>query len=72
MDTSGHIAFTWTQLGDILLRENVMAQEDNAWGPEYEIGHIHHLLSTDQVPLNHLTTYSQIIYYTNTAHEVAS
>ena len=39
--TSGHIAFTWTKLGDILLKENVMSQKDNAWGPAHEIGHIH-------------------------------
>lgn len=38
--TGGHIAFTWTKLGDILLKENVMAQKDNAWGPAHEIGHI--------------------------------
>lgn len=39
--TSGHIAFTWTKLGDILLKENVMSRKDNAWGPAHEIGHIH-------------------------------
>ncbi|EJX09661.1 hypothetical protein, secreted [gut metagenome] len=39
--SSGHIAFTWTKLGDILLKDNVMSQKDNAWGPAHEIGHIH-------------------------------
>lgn len=39
--TSGCIAFVYTKLGDILLKENVMAQKDNAWGPAHEIGHIH-------------------------------
>lgn len=35
------IAFVYTYLDNILLRENVMAAEDNAWGPAHEIGHVH-------------------------------
>lgn len=35
------IAFVYTYLGNILLYDNVMAAEDNAWGPAHEIGHIH-------------------------------
>jgi len=35
------IAFTWTSLDKILLKDNVMAAKDNAWGPAHEIGHIH-------------------------------
>ena len=35
------IAFTYTYLDNILLRDKVMAAKDNAWGPAHEIGHIH-------------------------------
>lgn len=35
------IAFADWKLGDILLKDNVMAVEDNAWGPAHETGHIH-------------------------------
>lgn len=35
------VAFVYTYLGNILLKENVMAAEDNAWGPAHEIGHVH-------------------------------
>ena len=35
------IGFVYDKLGDILLKENIMAAEDNAWGPAHEIGHIH-------------------------------
>lgn len=35
------IAFVYTYLKNILLKENVMAAKDNAWGPAHEIGHIH-------------------------------
>lgn len=35
------IGFVYTYLGNILLKDNVMANEDNAWGPAHEIGHIH-------------------------------
>lgn len=35
------IAFVYTYLDNILLKENVMAAKDNAWGPAHEIGHIH-------------------------------
>ena len=35
------IGFVYTYLDNILLKENVMAAEDNAWGPSHEIGHIH-------------------------------
>lgn len=35
------IAFVYTYLNNILLKENVMAAKDNAWGPGHEIGHIH-------------------------------
>lgn len=37
------IAFTTSKLGDILLKDNVMAVEDNAWGPAHEIGHVHQM-----------------------------
>ena len=35
------IGFVYTYLNNILLKENVMAAKDNAWGPAHEIGHIH-------------------------------
>lgn len=35
------IGFVYTYLNNILLRDNVMAVEDNAWGPAHEIGHVH-------------------------------
>lgn len=35
------IAFVHTYLKNILLKENVMVDRDNAWGPAHEIGHIH-------------------------------
>ena len=35
------VAFVYTYLDNILLRDNVMADKDNAWGPAHEIGHIH-------------------------------
>lgn len=35
------IGFVYTYLGNILLKDNVMSAEDNAWGPAHEIGHIH-------------------------------
>ena len=35
------IAFLYTKLGDILLKENVMDKKDNVWGPAHEIGHVH-------------------------------
>lgn len=35
------IAFLYTKLGDILLKDNVMAKKDNVWGPAHEIGHVH-------------------------------
>ena len=35
------VAFVYTYLGNILLKDNVMAAKDNAWGPAHEIGHIH-------------------------------
>lgn len=35
------IAFIYTKLGDILLKDNVMEKKDNVWGPAHEIGHIH-------------------------------
>lgn len=35
------VAFVYTYLDNILLKENVMAAKDNAWGPAHEIGHIH-------------------------------
>lgn len=35
------VAFVNTYLENILLPENVIAKEDNAWGPAHEIGHIH-------------------------------
>lgn len=37
------IAFVYTYLNNILLKDNVMAAKDNAWGPAHEIGHIHQL-----------------------------
>lgn len=39
--TDYRVAFVYTYLDNILLRDNVMAAEDNAWGPAHEIGHIH-------------------------------
>lgn len=36
-----HIGFIYTYLNNILLRDNVMAAEDNAWGPAHEMGHVH-------------------------------
>lgn len=35
------IGFVYTYLDNILLKDNVMAAKDNAWGPAHEIGHIH-------------------------------
>lgn len=35
------MGFIYTYLKNILLRENVMAAEDNAWGPAHEMGHAH-------------------------------
>lgn len=35
------VAFVYTYLNNILLYDNVMAAEDNAWGPAHEIGHVH-------------------------------
>lgn len=35
------VAFVYTYLNNILLKDNVMAAKDNAWGPAHEIGHIH-------------------------------
>lgn len=35
------VGFVYTYLPNILLKENVMAAKDNAWGPAHEIGHIH-------------------------------
>ncbi len=37
------VGFVYTYLSNILLRDNVMAAEDNAWGPAHEIGHVHQL-----------------------------
>lgn len=39
--SSYQIGFVYTYLNNVLLEENVMAAEDNAWGPAHEIGHIH-------------------------------
>lgn len=35
------VAFIYTYLGNVLLKENVMLKKDNAWGPAHEIGHVH-------------------------------
>ena len=35
------VAFVYTYLNNILLKDNVMAAKDNVWGPAHEIGHIH-------------------------------
>ena len=35
------VAFVYTYLNNILVKDNVMAAKDNAWGPAHEIGHIH-------------------------------
>lgn len=35
------VAFVYTYLDNILVKDNVMAAKDNAWGPAHEIGHIH-------------------------------
>ena len=37
------VAFVYTYLNNILLKDNVMAAKDNAWGPSHEIGHVHQL-----------------------------
>ena len=37
------VAFVYTYLNNILLKDNVMAAKDNAWGPAHEIGHVHQL-----------------------------
>lgn len=37
------IGFVYSYLNNILLKDNVMAAKDNAWGPAHEIGHIHQL-----------------------------
>ncbi len=37
------VGFVYTYLNNILLKDNVMAAKDNAWGPGHEIGHIHQL-----------------------------
>lgn len=37
------VAFVYTYLNNILLKENVMAQKDNAWGPAHEIGHVNQI-----------------------------
>lgn len=39
--TDYRVAFVYTYLDNILLRDKVMAAEDNAWGPAHEIGHVH-------------------------------
>ncbi len=39
--TDYRIGFAYDYLGNILLYDNVMAVEDNAWGPAHEIGHVH-------------------------------
>ncbi len=41
--SSYRVAFVYTYLNNILLKENVMAAEDNAWGPAHEIGHVNQL-----------------------------
>lgn len=38
--TDYQIGFVYTYLANILLYDQVMAAEDNAWGPAHEIGHI--------------------------------
>lgn len=35
------IGFVYTYLRNVLLYENVMSEEDHAWGPAHEIGHAH-------------------------------
>lgn len=35
------IAFTYKELGKVLLKDNVMEEKDNVWGPAHEIGHVH-------------------------------
>lgn len=35
------VAFVYTYLNNILVKDNVIAAKDNAWGPAHEIGHIH-------------------------------
>ena len=37
------VAFVYTYLNNILLKDNVMAAKDNAWGPGHEIGHNHQI-----------------------------
>ena len=35
------VAFVYTYLENILLKDKIMAAKDNVWGPAHEIGHIH-------------------------------
>lgn len=35
------VAFVYTYLNNVLVKDNVMVAKDNAWGPAHEIGHIH-------------------------------
>lgn len=37
------VAFVYTYLDNILLKDNLMSDPDNAWGPAHEIGHIHQI-----------------------------
>lgn len=41
--TDNYIGFVYTYLNNVLLRDNVMAQKDNAWGPAHEIGHVNQM-----------------------------
>lgn len=41
--TDNYIGFVYTYLNNVLLRDNVMAQKDNAWGPAHEIGHVNQI-----------------------------
>ena len=59
------IGFVYTYLNNILLKENVMANKDNAWGPAHEIGHIIRLLSTGRAVRNHRTICSLTTFCTN-------
>ncbi|EKC53760.1 hypothetical protein LEA_16205, partial [human gut metagenome] len=48
-----------TALYKIITREQLLAAEDNAWGPAHEVGHINQGASTGRVPASRPTTSSR-------------
>lgn len=59
------IGFVYTYLGNILLEDNVMAAEDNAWGPAHEIDMFIRPPSTGPALRNHPTICSPTILSIN-------